>query len=168
MDYEGLKRKWSGSARKTTGTPKRLVAVLTAVVACAAVAIYFLYKPSDTTQQLLNELSPINPATDTRNLIIAERCTTLTKSSTEWTVTDCKDDLTIHLIFVQDGGYFMRVCGNWDDGMDVFQNAKGVLTALGLNTNCDASTISFLRMEDSTSVYNVCGSNLYLKGGCIV
>jgi hypothetical protein len=165
MDYDELKRKYGvRSARKT----RSAAAALLVVVACAVVAAYFIYKPTDAAQKVLDEINSISPSGDTTSLLQAERCTSLSKSASEWTITGCKDDLSIRLVFRADGGYSMKVCGDWSDGKEAFEAAKDALAALGLSTDCDAGTINLLKTEEGTDVYNVCGSELYLKGGCIV
>lgn len=143
---------------------KRLLLVIGFVAVLFILIIYLVFSRAS----LMGQLSELNPTKDTIDLINFEKCTELSKNETEWVISDCKDNIRIYLELLPGGRYYMRICGGWADGKEVVQEAKDILTVLGMNVSCDLNlTYSLMRTESDVQIYNVCGKNLYLSEGCI-
>jgi len=140
--------------------------VIASVIIFSISLSYFVF--SFQKNKLIEELSKLKPTKDTLDLIKVEDCKKLEKYENEWVVSECKEDITIHLVLRSNGGYVMRVCGGWNDGREVATKARMALEVLGIKLDCDLNSIKFLRSEDGISVYEICGKSLYMKGGCIV
>jgi hypothetical protein len=146
---------------------KYLIFLIAALILVFSISATYLVLNS-ATNKVIAELSKLNPTKSTIELIKVERCTRLNKTETEWLITGCKDDITIHLIFQPMASYYMKICGGWTDAKTVAQEAKDVLRVLGIVVNCDVNSITLLRTEDDTNIYNVCGGEMYLSGRCLV
>lgn len=150
-----------------------LVVVSTAIVSflLSFLIHYSNINSSSENVDLTAEIVALKPKKDTMDLIRLENCLKLEKSDTVWTISGCKDDITIYLFIKPTGGYYMRICGNWTDGREVAERVDDVLRVLGIEVNCDLNSINFLRKEEeygNVDVYNVCGKELYLSNGCII
>jgi len=146
--------------------PKYLIFLIIALVIIFSISISYIAL-NFASIKLIAELSKLNPAKNTADLINFERCTRLNKTEAEWVITGCKDDIIIHLIFKPSEGYYMEVCGGWANGAEVAEKAKDILKNYGITVNCDLSSITLLRTEDGINIYNVCERELYMNNGCI-
>lgn len=173
MDYGELKKKY-GSSEGQSGKDALIKAGL-AVVAIAIVApiLYLFYVSSGSfitgsPEKTLSELVSAGATGDTTDLANAELCSNLAKHENEWIISGCTDDITINVTMNEDGTRSMKVCDSWTDGRSVLVKSSQVLRALGLKADCEPGTVTFLKNEGASEIYNVCGNNVYMRDGCIV
>jgi len=177
MDYGELKEKYGKSSESGVKRPP-IEIILGAVLAIAiGAALYFIYFQStgpnysssaSKTEDLLNKMSSITLAGDTKSIIEFERCDSLEKLDNEWVISGCEGGSTVHMFFTDDGQYYMTVCGGWADGKDLLARSPKVLEAFGFPTQCDASSVILVGTDAGTQIYNICGTKIYIKDGCIV
>ena len=118
---------------------------------------------------VVNELSSIDAPEDTISIVTLENCKGIDESTGEWTIYACDDeDMVIYLDIGDVSGYSMRVCGGWVDGKDVVQNSPNVLSSIGFDDECNVNSIFLSSENDNYKVYDVCGYELYMAGGCVI
>jgi len=171
MDYDELKDKYGQRLESGQKIPVKIIAIVIVIIAVVAAAYYSwtsgMFVMQSAPDKVMSEIVSVNAQNDTTTLVGSEMCSRIEKSDTEWTISGCKDNIDIHLTFYT-GEYVMKICGGWADGQAVAKSSS-VLTYLDiLKPSCDVNSISLLRAEGGTNVYNVCGRRLYLKEGCIV
>jgi hypothetical protein len=115
-----------------------------------------------------SELQSID-SPDFKAVVTSEGCSGLQKDGSKFIIDECSGGITVFFNVDPINGNWMKICGGWLDGRDLLLRSKRVLDSMGIrNTSCAADTVTVNSTNGNTVVYNICGSKIYLDGGCIV
>jgi len=117
---------------------------------------------------VLEKLDLLAAGSDIRAIVEVEECEDMSKSAEKWAISGCTEDIIIYVITDTGGRPVMQVCGNWVDGKDVAENGAIALNSFGFDVSCDKDSIVLVEERPGEKIYDICGSNVYMRGGCII